>query len=130
MISSYSNDLEEIYLTNLNIKLNHTLAESIRSPKLFNVNLSGCSLITDQDIWCLCKNNSSIKQLKLTHCQLLTNNGVRAALHMLNQLEFLDIEGINEGGCSFFIEFSNLIPTIDFKNLIKYSYSNSFLIQL
>lgn len=112
--------MEEIYLTNLNIKLNQTLAESIRSTKLVNVNLSGCTLVTDQDVWSLCKNNSSIKQLKLTHCQLLTNNGVRAALHMLNQLELLDIEGINDGGCSFFTEFSNLIPTIDFRNLIKY----------
>lgn len=112
--------MEEIYLTNLNIKLNQTLAESIRSAKLVNVNLSGCTLVTDQDVWSLCKNNSSIKQLKLTHCQLLTNNGVRAALHMLNQLELLDIEGINDGGCSFFTEFSNLIPTIDFRNLIKY----------
>ena len=95
--------------------------ESIKSTKLKSVDLSLCSAITDTNIWTLCKNNPYIKKLKLTHCTQITNEGVRAALHMLNEVELLDLEGIKKGDCSFFSEYFNLNMTssINLKHLNK-----------
>ena len=81
------------------------------------------------DIWHLCKNNPSIKSLKLTYCTQITNAGVRSALHMLNKLEVLDLEGIRDGGTSFFMDASKLSfemsPSINFKNMKKVCFSGS-----
>ncbi len=114
LVSAYSYCLEELTINNLNIDLCHTLKE-IRSANLTRVNLSFCSLITDVSLWNMCKNNPYIKQLKLTHCIQLTNEGVQAALHLLYSIEYLDIEGIKEGGCSFCSCYSS----INLKNLNK-----------
>ncbi len=76
------------------------------------------------DIWNLCKNNPNIRTLKLTYCTQLTNNGVRAALHMLNKLEYLDLEGIKDEGTGFFVDQLMFAPntslSINFKLLKKY----------
>ena len=114
LISAFSQCLEELTINSLNIKLCNTLNE-IRSKNLTKVNLSFCSMITDANLWNLCKNNPCIKQLKLTRCIQLTNDGVQAALHLLCSIEYLDIEGIKEGGCSFYSCFS----TINLKKLNK-----------
>lgn len=57
---------------------------------------------------------------------MLTSDGVRLALHMLNKLECLDIESIKDGGTGFFIEpiSQNVVPfsSINFKSLKKLLY--------
>ena len=76
------------------------------------------------DLWQLCKNNSSIKILRLAYCSQITNNGVRSALHMLNMIEHLDLEGIKDSGCEFFAEpytqLPNMSSSVNLKNLKKF----------
>jgi len=62
-----------------------------------------------------------IKSLKLAYCKQITNVGVRAALHMLNKLESLDLEGIGSTGTSFFADTTEVTSTssINFKKLKK-----------
>jgi hypothetical protein len=55
-------------------------------------------------LWCVCKNNPLIKSIKLTRCNQITNEGVRASLHMLKGIESLDIEGIKDSGTGFFMD--------------------------
>lgn len=74
----------------------------------------------NKDIWSLCKNTPMIKTLKLAHCKKVTNEGVRAALHMLNKLECLDIQGISCNGIEFFTDSLNAVNTsssINFKKM-------------
>ena len=47
LLREYSSELEDISLTNLNIPLNSSLNEAIRSSKLSIVDLSFCALIND-----------------------------------------------------------------------------------
>ena len=47
ILLEYSSDLEEIYITNLNIPLNASLNDSIRSHRLVGVDFSYCSLLVD-----------------------------------------------------------------------------------
>ena len=79
-----------------------------------------------EDLWLLCKNNPHLASLKLTYCVQLTNNGVRAALNMLNRLESLDIEGIKNSGTGFFLDNSSpnteLFSSINFKSLKRWAH--------
>ena len=117
LILTYKDYLEELIINNLNVSFNI----SFKFNKLKFVNLSNCLLLSDKDVWLLCKNNPFIKHLNLSHCKLLTNEGIRAALHMLESIESLDLEGIKEGGCSFFTDYSdlNMISSINFRDIKK-----------
>ncbi len=68
----------------------------------------------------MCKNNPCIKSLKLNHCCQITSEGVRNALHMLNKLEILDIEGIKDSGSSFFVDENQTL--LDLNSSIKFKF--------
>ena len=104
-----------------------TLTQSLKSSKLASLDLSFCPLVEDNEIWSACKNNPNLKSLKLTNCTQLTNNGVRAALHMLKRLENLDVEVIKNDGTGFFVDqITTLMMTsasINFRNMKKQAFN-------
>ncbi|CAF0938517.1 unnamed protein product [Brachionus calyciflorus] len=114
-------NLVNLVINNMHISLRKSL-ENLRSHKLNFVDLSFCSEVLDEDLWFLCKNNSNIQTLRLTHCTKLTNSGIGLALNMLKNLRNLDLEGIKDSGPYFYDLNSGFNPI---KKLINISFCGS-----
>ena len=73
---------------------------------LEEINISGCSLISDNSIIALAQSPSPVKKLKITNCKLLSDHGIShlsSKKHSLIELNLSGCELITEEGVLSFL---------------------------
>jgi len=92
-ISDCLKGLNDLSLNGCSKITGSSLRSFLGFQELRSLNLNACSLITDEDIVMLCRNNPGLQVLMLNYCTNLSDGGVAKLIQLLPKLKRLELQG-------------------------------------